>query len=69
MAALGIRLADAEAKYQPVIEPGVGKKQLARTIDAIHDLLVDLIPASMAEADQVQRRLDRQLETLIRLDP
>jgi hypothetical protein len=48
---LSVRLADAEAERQAVVEPGVADEQLAGGVGAVQDPLRRLAARAMAEPD------------------
>ena len=62
-------MANAEAQRQAVIEPGVSKVEIATLVEAIHQLLIAFVSASMAEAYQVQGCRRCQFESVVTLYP
>ena len=69
MLALCSGLCDAEAQREAVMQFRVRKIHLAALIDAIHDGLIDLIAAAMAEADEVEGGWCCQFKILVRANP
>src|SRR5215469_1434618 len=62
-------LSDAHAKDKVVVQASVGQVHRTALVYAVEDLLVDLVAAAMAEANQVQRGGGRQLEVFVGLHP
>lgn len=55
MPCLRIGLADAQAKSEFSVEPGVRKEEIAAAVEAVHDGLIRFVSALMSKADEVQR--------------
>src|SRR5208283_37366 len=64
-----IGLADTEAQRQVVIESSVRQVQSAALVEAVHQPLIALVPATKSEARQVQRHRRSQLKAIVLLHP
>ena len=66
---LGAGLADAQAENKAAIQFGVGEEDSAAFVESIHDLLVQVIAAPVAKADQVERGRGNDIEMFIGCNP
>jgi len=62
-------LADAEAQGELPVEFRVCEIQIATSIEAVHEGLVESVATAVTEADEIQRSGRGELEILIGLDP
>ena len=65
----GVRLPDTKPQRQAIMQPRMANEQLAGTVHAVENVLVDFVAAVMAETDKAQDGRRGQLEARIGLDP
>ena len=62
VARCGLRLTDTQAQREFSVQHSVSEIDVARSIEPLENLAIDLVAAAMTEADQVQRRRGCQFE-------
>ena len=69
MSELGVRLADAHTQGETPLQPSVGEIKASASVQALHQGLVQIVPAAMSETNQVQGGGRGQLESSVGAHP
>ena len=64
-----IRLSNAKAQREPVIQPRVRQVKIAATVQRVHESLIVVVPRLQPEANQIQRDGRRQLKSCVLRNP
>ena len=69
MLLFGLGLSDRHAEDEAAVELGVSQIYLAALVQLVHELLVDVVAAAMAKADEIERDWGHELEPLVCFHP